>query len=141
MVDTFSRGERSVIMASVKSRNNKSTELRFISALNGVTGWRRTYPIVGKPDFVFPRARMAVFIDGCFWHGCPKHCRMPSSNVKYWNAKINGNIARDKRVKEALKIKGWKVIRIWEHEMKSVSPSHKINKVRKIAQNGITNLL
>jgi DNA mismatch endonuclease (patch repair protein) len=127
-VDTFSKSERSRIMASVKSRNAKSTELKFISLLkeNGITGWRRNYPLTGKPDFVFSRCKMAVFIDGCFWHGCARHCRMPSSNVNYWNTKIEKNKIRDKKITKALKMKGWQVIRIWEHEIKTGNFNRKL---------------
>jgi DNA mismatch endonuclease (patch repair protein) len=131
MVDTFSKIERSRIMASVKSRNTKSTELRFISILKSkrIVGWRRNYVLVGKPDFVFPQLRIALFIDGCFWHGCPKHCRMPSSNVYYWNDKIGKNKIRDKRITRALKAKGWRVVRIWEHEVKTGKLNHKLNRI------------
>jgi len=138
-VDTFSKAERSRIMASVKSRNTKSTELRFISILKdkNITGWRRNYPLVGKPDFVFPRLKIAVFIDGCFWHGCPSHCRMPSSNMNYWNNKIEKNKIRDKKIKKALKMKQWQVIRIWEHEIKTGKLNRKLNRIKKIAQQDI----
>jgi DNA mismatch endonuclease (patch repair protein) len=132
-VDTFSKKERSRIMASVKSKNTKSTELKFISILKdtGISGWRRNYRLTGKPDFVFPRLKIAVFIDGCFWHGCPIHCRMPSSNVNYWNGKIKKNKARDKETTKVLKMKGWQVIRIWEHEIKSRKFSRKLNLLKR----------
>ena len=138
-MDTFSKAERSRIMASVKSKNTKSTELRFISILKdkNITGWRRNYPLVGKPDFVFPRLKIAVFIDGCFWHGCPSHCRMPSSNMNYWNNKIEKNKSRDKKIKKALKMKQWQVIRIWEHEIKTGKLNRKLNRIKKIAQQDI----
>ncbi len=138
-MDTFSKAERSRIMASVKSRNTKSTELRFISILKdkGITGWRRNYPLTGKPDFVFPRLKIAVFIDGCFWHGCPSHCRMPSSNINYWNNKIEKNKIRDKKITKALKMKKWQVIRIWEHEIKTGELNRKLNRIKKIAQQDI----
>ena len=111
---------RSKVMASVKSCGNKSTELRFISILKvwSINGWRRHYRLSGKPDFTFPKKRIVVFIDGCFWHGCPKHCRMPASNVPYWENKIKGNVRRDNRIRNALKEKGWTVYRFWEHELK-----------------------
>jgi DNA mismatch endonuclease (patch repair protein) len=135
-VDTFSKAERSRIMASVKSKNAKSTELRFISILKdkGITGWRRNYPLTGKPDFAFPRIKIAVFIDGCFWHGCSNHCRMPSSNINYWNNKIEKNKIRDKKINKALKMKKWQVIRIWEHEIKTGKLNRKLNQIKKIAQ-------
>jgi len=123
-------------MASVKSRDAKSTELKFISLLKekGITGWRRNYPLTGKPDFVFRRIKIAVFIDGCFWHGCPRHCRMPSSNVNYWNNKIEKNKIRDKKITKALKMKGWQVIRIWEHEIKTGKLNQKLKRIKKLAQ-------
>lgn len=68
-----------------------------------------------RPDIVFPRRRVAVFVDGCFWHGCPDHCRMPGSNVDYWEAKIARNKARDARNDAALAGEGWTIVRLWEH--------------------------
>ena len=130
-MDVFSKIKRSKIMASVKSRDAKSTELKFLSLLKerNIVGWRRNYPLIGKPDFAFSRLRIAVFIDGCFWHGCPKHCRMPSSNADYWNSKIEKNKIRDKKITKILKIKGWKVIRIWEHEIKSGKLNRKLKQL------------
>ena len=115
-MDTFSAKKRSWIMAQVKSSGNRSTEKNFIAVLreSKLLGWRRHYPIFGKPDFVFPRAKVAVFVDGCFWHGHPRKCRVPQSNREYWLEKIDRNIARDRLVTRTLKDKGWKVIRIWE---------------------------
>ena len=69
-----------------------------------------------KADIVFTRRRLVVFIDGCFWHGCPTHCRMPSRNRDYWEAKIGRNRERDDQVTAALEAAGWRVVRIWEHE-------------------------
>jgi DNA mismatch endonuclease (patch repair protein) len=116
-------------MACVKSKSNKSTELRFISILKrlNITGWRRSYPLIGKPDFVFPRLKIAVFIDGCFWHKCPKHCRLPASNKNYWNTKIEKNKIRDIKITKSLKEKGWQVIRIWEHEIKLEKLNRKLS--------------
>lgn len=133
-MDTFSKLERSRIMASVKSANNKSTELRFLSILKekDIIGWRRNYPVTGRPDFVFPRLKVAVFIDGCFWHGCPKHCRFPVSNKEYWNRKIERNRIRDKKTSNILREKGWTVIRIWEHEIKGFGLNRKLNLIKRI---------
>jgi DNA mismatch endonuclease, patch repair protein len=141
-VDIFSKTERSRIMASVKSRNTKSTEIKFISLLKekGITGWRRNYPLTGKPDFVFSHAKIAVFIDGCFWHGCPRHCRMPSSNVNYWNAKIEKNEIRDKKITKVLKMKGWQVIRIWEHEIKKGRLNQKLERIKGTSQLTVTKM-
>lgn len=141
-MDTFSKIERSRIMASVKSANNKSTELRFLSILKekGITGWRRNYSVTGRPDFVFPRLKIAVFIDGCFWHRCPNHCRLPASNKDYWNNKIERNRIRDKKTSKALREKGWTVIRIWEHEIKTNEFNRKLNLIKKAAQCGAPEL-
>jgi DNA mismatch endonuclease (patch repair protein) len=68
-----------------------------------------------KPDIVFTRARIAVFVDGCFWHSCPQHGRRPACNQEYWVAKLDGNVARDRRVDQALLGEGWVVLRLWEH--------------------------
>ena len=73
----------------------------------------------GKPDITFVRASVAVFVDGCFWHGCPDHCRRPSSNRAYWDMKIDRNIARDERITGELTDLDWRVIRVWEHEITS----------------------
>lgn len=70
----------------------------------------------GTADVVFTRARVAVFVDGCFWHGCPAHYRRPGSNVEYWDAKVRRNVARDREVDGVLAAEGWSVLRAWEHE-------------------------
>jgi len=83
--------------------------------------FRKDYPIVGadvrvRPDIVFTAARVAVFVDGCFWHCCPEHGRQPTANPGYWGPKLAANIERDRRVNTALTAERWTVIRIWEHE-------------------------
>jgi len=119
-MDTVDKAERSRIMSRVRSSGNKSTELAFITILrsNGITGWRRHYKLSGNPDFVFPSRRIAVFIDGCFWHGCPEHCRIPRSHRNYWKAKISRNEQRDRAISRQLRNAGWIVIRFWEHDMR-----------------------
>ena len=116
MTDTFSREKRSLIMSRIRSKGNASTEMRFIEILrsNKVTGWRRGAKLVGKPDFVFPRERIAVFIDGDFWHGNPKKFRIPKSNVEYWEKKILSNRRRDRRINRELRSLGWRVLRFWQ---------------------------
>lgn len=120
-MDTVSRERRAQIMRRITSKGNGSTELAFIKLLRiaKITGWRRNYSLYGRPDFVFTKQKIAVFIDGCFWHGCPKHCRMPLTNRNYWEGKISRNVKRDKSVVKHLKGKGWNVIRFWEHDMKN----------------------
>ena len=82
VADVFTKKKRSQVMAAIRSRGNKDTELKLATILRAahITGWRRHQPIPGRPDFVFRRARLAIFVDGCFWHGCPKHGRKPGSN-------------------------------------------------------------
>lgn len=115
-------------MRLVKNKNGKSTELKLLRFFfeNEVKGWRRTYPLIGKPDFVFPKKRLAIFVDGCFWHG--HNCRntKPSSNTLYWERKIANNIKRDLDVVEQLSSKKWKVIRIWECQLKNFENLRKI---------------
>jgi len=123
MSDTFSKGKRSEIMRKVKSKKNRSTELKLISYFKerNIKGWRRNYKIKGNPDFVFPKKKIVIFTDGCFWHG--HNCRnlKPSQNKDYWIKKIEKNIKRDKEITEYLEKKNYKVIRIWECELKDFS--------------------
>ena len=115
-MDAFNPKKRSWIMAQVKSTGNKSTEQNLLAILReqGITGWRRKYPLYGKPDFTFPKARVVVFVDGCFWHGHPDKCRIPKTHRTYWEKKIARNVARDRDVTRTLRKKAWKVVRIWE---------------------------
>lgn len=107
-------------MSKIRSSGNKDTELTLIKILrtNNITGWRRHAALPGKPDFIFPKHRVVVFVDGCFWHFCPKHGRRPGSNTDYWLPKLLRNQRRDREVNRALKEKRWHVVRVWEHELK-----------------------
>jgi len=107
-------------MSAVRSRGNKATEVRLVHLLRsyGIKGWRRHPAILGNPDFVFKGRRLVVFVDGCFWHGCRWHCRMPKSNKAYWVPKIARNKERDAFAKKALQKLGWRVHRIWEHSLR-----------------------
>ncbi|VEN72643.1 Very short patch repair endonuclease [Candidatus Desulfarcum epimagneticum] len=138
-MDTVTPKERSRIMAKVKGSGNKSTEQRLISLFKelGIKGWRRGYPLLGKPDFVFPKARLAVFVDGCFWHGCRDHCRLPSNNQDYWMSKIQRNVERDRLVSRKLAEKNWRVIRVWEHALKKGRHEKKLNEIKQ-AVDGIS---
>lgn len=119
MADFLTKAQRSALMASIKGRANKRTELLLAALFReyGIKGWRRHYPIAGRPDFVFTRAKVAVFVDGCFWHGCPWHYRQPTSNVAFWQSKMEANRNRDKISSTRLRLEGWKVIRVWEHSL------------------------
>ena len=111
---------RSQIMARVRSSGNESTEGKFALLLRAarLTGWRRSRPLFGSPDYVFPKAKLAIFVDGCFWHGCPRCYRAPKSNVPYWRLKIERNRTRDLQVKKELRKRGWAVLRFWECQLK-----------------------
>lgn len=120
MADVMSTAERSALMARIRGRGNRSTEQRLADAFAAlrICGWRRHYPIPGRPDFAFPRLRIAVFVDGCFWHGCPRHFRPPMARAEFWHKKIAGNRRRDRKADRELRRRGWKVIRIWEHGLR-----------------------
>src|SRR5262245_15459150 len=113
MADLFSRNHRSQIMASVRSSGNASTELRLASIFrkHQISGWRRKSRLFGRPDFVFLRLKVAVFVDGCFWHGCMKHGVIPTTNSVFWKAKIVRNQRRDRLVNRVLTSEGWTVVR------------------------------
>lgn len=127
-MDTISREERSKLMSRVRSSGNKSTELLLIQKFRKlhIKGWRRNQDVFGHPDFVFPKKKIAIFVDGDFWHGHPSRGRIPKSNTTFWKAKINGNKIRDRKVNRKLKKAGWKVIRIWESEIEERSTQHKL---------------
>ncbi|MEO7700316.1 MAG: very short patch repair endonuclease [Opitutus sp.] len=117
--DVYSPAKRSAVMARIRGRGNKDTELKLIALLriHKIAGWRRGRRLAGRPDFVFPRERVVVFVDGCFWHGCPNHATWPKQNAEFWRRKILGNRKRDRTVTRLLRLKGWRVVRIWEHAL------------------------
>lgn len=111
---------RSRIMRAVKNRRVKSTEMamRARLAAAGIRGWRMyAAGLPGTPDFVFDKERLAIFVDGCFWHGCPRCYRRPQSNQTYWDAKVRINRSRDFRISRQLRREGWQVCRVWECQL------------------------
>ena len=120
MSDVFNNEKRSEIMKHVRSKNNKSTELKLIQIFdeNHIVGWRRNYPVKGHPDFVFLDKKIAIFVDGCFWHGHDCRNTRPSDNAEYWQKKRERNIKHDKEVTALFEQRDWTVIRIWECELK-----------------------
>jgi DNA mismatch endonuclease (patch repair protein) len=114
-MDNVPKEIRSRIMAAIRSRGNATTELLLAKLLRaaGIRGYRKHWPVAGKPDFAWPGRKIAVFVDGCFWHGCS--CKtIPRTNRKFWKEKIENNRRRDRRVSRELRRKGWIVIRIKE---------------------------
>lgn len=118
MSDTFSIAKRSDIMRRVKGKDT-SIELSVRKKLwhEGMRGYRIHYKLPGKPDIVFTRYKLAIFIDGCFWHKCPFCYRRPESRTDYWDQKICRNVNRDFSVNRELRELGWSVIRFWEHDV------------------------
>ncbi len=119
MADVFTKSKRSEVMSRIRGSGNKGTEIALAKLFRkyGITGWRRNQPLFGKPDFIFRRQRIIVFVDGCFWHGCPKHCNMPVNNREFWEKKLTANKERDRLVTKTLRKQGWRVIRVWEHDL------------------------
>ena len=119
-MDRVSKEQRSLVMSTVRAKGTK-LEDRFCAALRGegMRGFRRNVEsLPGRPDVVFRAARVAIFLDSCFWHGCPRHLRMPASNLDYWTQKIRRNKARDKAAARLLRADGWTVVRVWEHRLR-----------------------
>jgi DNA mismatch endonuclease, patch repair protein len=131
MPDVFTKEKRSEVMSHIRGKGNMGTELVMMSILrkNRISGWRRNQAVLGKPDFVFPKQKIALFVDGCFWHGCLKHSNMPKNNREFWVKKLQSNKDRDKFVARELRKLGWKVIRVWEHELKY--PNRVVEKLKK----------
>lgn len=148
MADVFTKAKRSEVMARIRGRGNKDTELALakVFRLNRITGWRRQVeiqvvaavfgrrslraatagahraplqkPLRVRPDFIFPKLKLAVFVDGCFWHGCPKHGTKPKNNAVFWRKKLATNKRRDALVTQTLRKAGWRVVRLWEHALR-----------------------
>jgi len=114
--------QRSQMMRRVKSTRNKSTEwaLRMALVRDGIKGWQmHRRDLQGRPDFYFPKRKLSIFVDGCFWHMCPRCGHVPGSRREFWEAKLNLNRARDRRNNAQIKREGGMVIRIWEHSLKT----------------------
>jgi DNA mismatch endonuclease (patch repair protein) len=123
MPDLFTKAKRSEVMARIRGHGNKETEIALMKLLrlHHITGWRRHQEVFGKPDFVFRQVRLAVFVDGCFWHACPIHATKPRNNASFWRKKLAANQVRDRKVNRTLRAAGWRVLRIWEHELRQSS--------------------
>jgi DNA mismatch endonuclease (patch repair protein) len=124
---------RSELMSRIRSRGNKDTEVALAKFFrrNKITGWRRNKRIFGKPDFVFPKLKLTIFVDGCFWHGCPKHGTQPKGNRKFWKNKFARNKARDVLVTRTLRRAGWRVLRIWEHELAKKNEARLLRRIQR----------
>jgi DNA mismatch endonuclease (patch repair protein) len=155
MADVFTKAKRSEVMSRIRGRGNKDTELALAMLMrrHRISGWRRNRPVFGKPDFVFLKLKLAVFVDGCFWHGCPKHCNplkwlkkssMPANNPPsprvglrrtgraFWRRKLSANVARDRLVMRTLRRTGWRVLRVWEHELARKNQLRLVRRIQRV---------
>ena len=116
-MDVLTKEQRSYNMSQIRGKNTKP-EISLRRALWALgLRYRIHYKLPGKPDIVFPSKKLAVFVDGCFWHGCPEHSAKPKTNSSFWETKLMGNIERDKKTQALLEKSGWKVLRFWEHDI------------------------
>lgn len=133
---TFGGLSRAQLMSRVRSKGNETTEKRLIALLKraGLTGWRGHQPLPGRPDFAWRKAKLAVFVDGCFWHGhdCGKNVT-PRTNARAWKDKIERNQSRDRQATRLLRRNGWRVIRIWECQIRR-NPSRCVSRIRTALQ-------
>lgn len=121
-------------MKKVHSKNNLSTELRLIEIFqnNNIKGWRRHYPVKGHPDFVFLEKRIAIFVDGCFWHGHDCRNTRPKENEKFWRDKQERNAIHDKEITSIFQNRKWRVLRIWECELSKKKLQSTVDKIQSV---------
>lgn len=135
MADVFSSKKRSAIMSKVRSRGNERTEIALVRLFreHGITGWRRHQShIFGTPDFAFQKQRVAIFVDGCFWHSCPIHGSLPVAHRKFWTDKLARNKRRDAIVNKTLRMSGWRILRLWQHELRTQSQKTCVKKILRV---------
>jgi DNA mismatch endonuclease (patch repair protein) len=158
MSDVFTKAKRSEVMSRIRSRGNKDTEVALAKLLrvHRIKGWRRQTTLVVrssrreeahssirksvrassprllrvKVDFVFRQLQLALFVDGCFWHGCPKHETKPKNNRAFWQRKLSSNKARDRLVTRTLRRANWRVLRIWEHELAKKNEARLVKRLK-----------
>ena len=129
MADVLTPEQRSYNMSQIRAQDTgPEVKLRKLLWSEGIRGYRIHYKLPGKPDIVFTKKKIAIFIDGCFWHKCPVCFQEPETRKEFWLKKIQSNIDRDKKVDEQLKNAGWTVIRIWEHEIRK-EPENAVKKI------------
>lgn len=122
MPDVLTKAQRSYNMSRIRAKDTKAEmKLRMLLRQKGIRSYRLHYDLLGKPDIVFPKKKVAVFVDGCFWHKCPLHFVQPQTRKDFWMRKIESNVTRDRRTDEKLKQDGWFVLRFWEHEIEQCS--------------------
>ncbi|MCY8516674.1 very short patch repair endonuclease [Bacillus atrophaeus] len=129
-MDNVSKEKRSNTMKAVKSKNTKIEKVVCKKIWRrGIRFRKNVKDLKGKPDIAIKKYKIVIFIDSCFWHGCPLHGRIPKSNVEFWNNKIKHNIERDKSINQYYTRKGWNILRIWEHDLNKKKVSQTIDKI------------
>ena len=119
MTDVLSHDQRRYNMSRIQAKNTgPEVKLRKLLYAEGIRGYRIHYDLPGKPDIVFTKKKIAIFIDGCFWHKCPACFQEPETRKEFWTKKIQSNVDRDKKVNELLKDDGWTILRFWEHDVR-----------------------
>lgn len=121
MTDRMTKKQRSRTMSHIRGRDTEpELILRRKLWRQGIRFYRTHLKgVIGTPDIAFPGLKVAVFVDGCFWHGCPKCYREPSSNTNFWRQKVSRNAERDRRVNDSLMKQGWSIFRVWEHDVRT----------------------
>ena len=138
MADVYTAAKRSEIMRLIRPGGNRSTELRMMKLLRvaKIRGWRRGSRLPGKPDFVFSKPRVVLFVDGDFWHGHTKK-KLPVNNGEFWLAKVKYNRSHDRAVTKRLRARGWTVIRVWESDLKRV-PARVLIRLKRVITIGLS---
>jgi DNA mismatch endonuclease, patch repair protein len=144
MPDVFTKAKRSEVMSRIRGHGNKDTEVALARLLrrNKISGWRRQQEVRiqnaegrsfrARPDFVFGQERLAIFVDGCFWHSCPEHATRPKNNRAFWHRKLSANKKRDRLVTLTLRRLGWQVLRIWEHELTRKNENRLLRRIQRV---------
>lgn len=129
MTDVLTPAQRKYNMSRIKGKDTSpEMVIRRLLYSRGIRGYRIHYPLLGKPDIVFIRKRLVIFIDGCFWHKCPECFTIPQTRTKFWLDKINKNVERDRIITKKLTDDGWNVLRFWEHEVRK-NPEDVVGKI------------
>jgi DNA mismatch endonuclease (patch repair protein) len=132
MTDVLTPEQRKHNMSRIRAKNTgPEVKLRKLLSAAGIRGYRIHYTLPGKPDIVFTKRKITIFIDGCFWHKCPVCFQEPETRREFWLKKIQSNVDRDKKVDEQLKNKGWTVLRFWEHDVRK-NPDTIVKKISEL---------
>ena len=129
MTDVLTRAQRSLCMSRIRGSNTKPEIVVRRTLFRLGLRYRLHTRLPGRPDLVFVRERVAIFVDGCFWHRCPKHATAPATNVAFWTSKLQGNVVRDAAVNRALRHDDWLVLRFWEHAVRQY-PERTADRIR-----------